>query len=101
MELIGWIGAGMLAMCALPQCIECIRTGSTKGLNPWFLFLWAGGELLLYIYSVQAGAPMVIRLNYVVNLMLLTPIIGIKMYEHSRALPSGDDTEEGAEGDSP
>lgn len=79
MELIGWIGSAMLALCALPQAWKSYRTKSSADLSGWFLGLWCGGEVLLLIYVVPKGDIPLIA-NYTVNLALLAVIIKYKWW---------------------
>lgn len=49
-EVIGWIGAAMLSLCALPQCYKCWRTKKTKDLDWYFLWMWAIGISMMFIH---------------------------------------------------
>ena len=53
MNVVGWLGAAMLAMCGLPQAWRVYRTGQTRDLSWWFLGLWAGGEACCLTYVLH------------------------------------------------
>lgn len=50
MEIIGWIGAGLFAMCGLPQAVQSSRDGHSRGLSWLFLLMWFWGEIFTLIY---------------------------------------------------
>jgi uncharacterized protein with PQ loop repeat len=75
MELVGWLGAIMLGICALPQAIQSYRTRSSKGVSLLFLLLWGGGEILTLIYIGGTTMQLPLILNYIFNLICLAVII--------------------------
>ncbi len=76
MESLGFIGAALLAMCALPQAIKSYTEGITYGLSAGFLLTWYVGEILMLIYIVQTiGTFGPLFYNYAFNTFLLTVII--------------------------
>jgi MtN3 and saliva related transmembrane protein len=78
-EIIGWIGASLLAFCGLPQAIKSFRDGNSDGISWMFILMWGFGELLGLIYIISLGAiPLV--LNYSLNLILVSVILWFKMY---------------------
>lgn len=79
-DLIGYIGALLFAICALPQAIKCYKEKHATGLSWLFLLLWLGGEICLLIYTIYTiGAFNPLVLNYVGNLFLLAVIIRYKI----------------------
>lgn len=78
--IIGWVGAFMLALCGLPQAIECIRRGNAEGLNLTFLLLWTAGEIAT-LFAISTDAPLYyLFLNYGLNLVFLTVIWRYKLW---------------------
>lgn len=78
MELIGYIGSIMLAICGLPQAIESFKTKSSDGLTWGFLALWFFGEILTFIYVLpKMDLPLLI--NYSANIIFLAIIIYYKI----------------------
>lgn len=78
-ETIGWIGALLFSLCAVPQAIACYRDGNAKGLDWLFLLMWAGGEVLTlgYVLTKDNVAPLIV--NYVLNLACLLVILYYKI----------------------
>lgn len=67
-DTIGWIGSIMFAICGAPQAFKSIRDGHSRGISPFFLTLWLGGELC-YLYSTIAKFGLVdwLLFNYIGN----------------------------------
>lgn len=79
METIGWIGSILFAVCGLPQAVQSIREGHSRGLNWPFLLCWLWGEIftLIYIWP-KSDWPLIF--NYTLNLLFLVIIIWFKIY---------------------
>ena len=78
MELIGYIGSIMLAVCGLPQAIESYKTKSSEGLTWGFIGLWFVGEIFTFIYILpKMDLPLLI--NYSSNIIFLSVIIYYKI----------------------
>lgn len=77
---IGWVGAVLLSVCALPQAVVCLRTGKSTGLSPIFLWMWFLGEVLscLYIVGWLWSAPLVF--NYGLNILLIGIMLKYKYW---------------------
>lgn len=75
-DLIGWLGSVLLAVCGLPQALKSIREGHSRGVSPTFLMFWLGGELC-YLYSTAAKFGLVSWLvfNYVGNIVFVLVIL--------------------------
>jgi hypothetical protein len=80
MEIIGWIGAGLFAICALPQAWQCWREGHSRGLNWFFLLAWGGGEILMIIY-VLPKMDIPLLANYFINMIFLIIMLYYKIWE--------------------
>ena len=77
MELIGAIGAFLLAICTLPLSYTALKSGKSE-INSGFLYLWTFGEIFTLIYLISIGERVIIW-NYVANLVLLIPVIVYKL----------------------
>ena len=78
MEIIGYIGSIMLAICGLPQAIESFKTKSSEGLTWGFLGLWFFGEIFTFVYVLpKMDFPLLI--NYSVNIIFLGIILYFKI----------------------
>jgi uncharacterized protein with PQ loop repeat len=80
MEIIGWLGAVLFAICGLPQAIQCYKDGHARGLNWFFLLAWFWGEVLTIIY-VWPKSDYPLLFNYSLNLVFLVVIIRYKIKE--------------------
>ena len=79
MEIIGYIGSIMLAICGLPQAIESYKTKSSEGLTWGFILLWFFGELFTFAYIIpKMDLPLLI--NYSANLIFLIIILYYKIF---------------------
>ena len=73
-EILGWIGFGILVAAWIPQTLETIRMRKTH-LNMAFIIMYFSSSLLLTIYSVLQSDTVFMALNG-----LLTLGSGINMY---------------------
>lgn len=73
-ELMGWVGFGILVAAWIPQTIDTIKAGSTQ-MNIAFIIMYFTSSLLLTIYSILIGDTIFTALN-----ALLTMGSGINMY---------------------
>jgi uncharacterized protein with PQ loop repeat len=77
MEIVGWIGSIMLAICALPQAYTSYKHGHSNGLTWTLLLLWGGGEAITLIYVLsRSDWPLVA--NYGLNVVAMSVIIWFK-----------------------
>lgn len=84
MDKIGYIGAGLLAVCALPQMIMSIIDGHSRGLSHLFILSWYFGELLMLYYVYQTvGAHGPLFFNYLANALMLTVIVKYRYWERN------------------
>lgn len=72
MELMGWIGSTLLALCAVPLCWEAVWN-KTIDINTVFLGVWTLGEIFCYIYVVDKQ-DWPLTFNYFSNILLLIPV---------------------------
>lgn len=73
-ELLGWLGFGVLIIAWVPQTWDTIKAGRTS-LNMTFIILYFTSSLCLTVYSTLTGDNVFTALNG-----LLTIGSGINMY---------------------
>lgn len=74
-EMLGWIGALMLGICALPQAIFSYRNKDSSGISLSFLMLWLGGEVLTLVYILATTMQLPLVVNYLFNILCLSVIL--------------------------
>ncbi len=84
-QFIGWIGAFLFAICAVPQVIQTWHTKKAGDLSWLFLFFWISGELLTLIYIVIDDLLVKIThfplyINYLFNIILVLYLIYAKKH---------------------
>ena len=82
MEIVGYLGAFLLAICAFPQMVMSIVDGHSRGLSSAFLLSWYFGEIfvLYYIYNtIGPNGPL--YYNYLLNTIMITVIVRYKYWE--------------------
>lgn len=84
-ESIGWIGALLLGLCALPQVIMCVKTKTAQGVSWGFLLMWFLGEVftLWYIFAKEIPSFPLIA-NYSINILGLLVIFKYKFNDLKR-----------------
>ena len=80
-EFIGWIGALMFALCALPQAVKSFKEGHSRGLSDLFLWVWLIGELCTIFYVIKSTNDIILLTNYFLNLGTLLIIMKFKYLE--------------------
>lgn len=72
-ELTGWLGGVLLAWCAVPQVIQCVKQGHAQGVSWAFLGMWGIGEILTLIYVLYSRTEVDLPLvfNYSVNTVFI------------------------------
>jgi len=75
MEIMGWAGAFMLGICALPQAISSYRNKDSSGISFLFLLLWLGGEVFTLVYIVNTTGQLPLIANYLFNIICLIVIL--------------------------
>lgn len=81
-EFLGWIGALLLAFCALPEALISLKTGDSSLSYP-FLFMWYFGEILACIYTVVKSKQvrlLPLMFNYGLNIVFISIILACKMF---------------------
>ena len=80
-EVIGYTGAILLAICALPQMLLSTFQGHADGISTLFLMSWYIGEVLMLAFCLQTigfSGPLVY--NYAANVAMLTVIVKYKFF---------------------
>lgn len=78
--LVGWLGSGMLALCAVPQVVHTVGHWDASGLSWGFLGLWAGGEVLMLSYlGLLRSRDLVLWFNYLLNTILTLILVAVKV----------------------
>ena len=72
-EILGWIGAILLATCGLPQLYTTLKTRNFQGLSITFMIWWLAGEVLTLAYVTQVAFRWPLIFNYILNIII--PII--------------------------
>lgn len=80
LEIMGLIGSLLFATCAIPQAIECIKAGHSRGLNSFFLLAWAGGEIFTIAY-VWPKQDWILLGNYFFNGLCVAIMLYYKIRE--------------------
>ena len=77
MEIIGWVGSILLALCAVPLAWESYRQKHSNGISNLFLTMWLVGELLTAAYVLpKKDYPLLF--NYGLNITCLVIVIRYK-----------------------
>lgn len=81
LELSGWLGSILLALCAVPEVISAFITKKC-GLTWGFLLIWYIGEWLTFFpVMIYIKTPFLI-FNYGLNILLITYLIYIKVRQN-------------------
>lgn len=84
-ETIGWAGAVLLSVCAVPQAIQCWRQGHGRGLSAASLLTWATGEVCLIAATLICyGWVLWMLMNYLGNLIVLCVILRYRFWPRGR-----------------
>ena len=74
-ELIGWVGAFLLATCGLPQMYKTVKTKNFDGLSLLFILAWGFGELFTLYYIIETAFRWPLLFNYLINIIVVFIII--------------------------
>lgn len=77
-DLLGWLGGGMLAVCSIPQSIKIIKLGSSRSMSILFMWLWFWGEIFTLAYIIAGNFSLPLFVNYSINLTL--SVLMLKYY---------------------
>jgi uncharacterized protein with PQ loop repeat len=82
-EVIGWIGSILFALCGAPQAWMSYRRKNSHGLSWLFIFMWFFGELFTLIYIIDKPHMLPLILNYTLNILFLGVILWYKKFPRS------------------
>lgn len=81
-----WIGSAALLVCSVPQAIQSIRDGHSRGLNRLMLWLWLIGMASSLVFFVDREIwPSVI--NYTFNLFVAGAITWYSYFPRKATSP--------------
>lgn len=79
-DMIGWTGSALFAICAIPQAYVCYKQKHAHGLSWVFLITWLLGEVLTLIYIlIKEVLDLPLLFNYTANLLALFVILHYKV----------------------
>lgn len=77
LEILGWVGSILFAICGIPLLREVYKQGHAKHYSQSFLLLWFFGEVLTLTYVIiLKNYPLIF--NYFTNAICL---IGVLYYK--------------------
>lgn len=83
-DFIGLFGAGLLAICAIPQALDSWYKGKTEGINDVFLVSWYLGEIImLYYVHTYISSDNALFYNYLVNTLAVSVIVRYRYFPRS------------------
>jgi len=88
-EVLGYIGAFLFAVCAYPQAYKVWKTQDTKSISLLFLLTWLFGEIFTWVYigiqNYQTGIILwPLHLNYFFNGISVVYLTYKKLTERKR-----------------
>lgn len=83
-EIIGWIGALLLGLCAVPQAVRTFLVGRADDISWGFLGMWLVGEFFLIAYNHLTLNSLALSANYYLNVACLLVIVYYKRWPISR-----------------
>jgi MtN3 and saliva related transmembrane protein len=91
--VLGWIGAFLFAICAVPQVVKTWKTKSAGDLSWLFLLFWLLGELLTLFYILvddylESITHFPLYINYAFNTVLVLYLVYAKLKFRGRPVQS-------------
>ena len=77
MDLLGWLGGVLLALCAIPEVISAIRNKRCN-LSSGFLWMWYIGEWLILVPILVNSMAGFLVFNYTLNIALISVLMYYK-----------------------
>jgi len=82
-QYIGWLGAFLFTICAVPQVVKTWRTKKADDLSWLFLLFWLFGEVFTFAYIIiddiiEQITHFPLYINYLVNTVLVVYLIYAK-----------------------
>lgn len=86
LEISGWIGGILLALCGLPEVIVTVARGYC--LVSWgMLLVWMGGEVFTFIPIILRIPKVWLIFNYASNIVFVAILIVYKIFSPAPVLP--------------
>ena len=79
LEIIGIIGAIILAFSSLPQVILTFKQGHIKGISDGLIVMWSIGVILMFIYVLPTGSIPLIG-NYLLNIIFVGVLVFYRLF---------------------
>ncbi len=88
-EIIGWFGAFLFAVCALPQAVKTFKTKKADDISWLFLWLWFFGEIFTFLYLIIDDIKLKtthfpLYINYIFNIVIVVYLIYAKKFYKSK-----------------
>ena len=81
-DIIGWTGSILFAICGIPQAYQCWKQKHANGLSWAFLLTWFSGEILTLLYiCLKPTLDIPLIFNYTFNLAALLIIFYYKIFK--------------------
>ena len=80
MEMMGYLGAIFLGVCAFPEMIRTIKDGKCH-LGWTFLMMWYLGEVFMFIYIIPLR-DIPLLFNYAFNILILSVMVVYKIKQY-------------------
>lgn len=75
MNILGWAGSILLALCAIPQAYKSFSEKQTSDISPSFLWMWFIGEWMAMVYVFFEKYSLPLLLNYAANIIFIAVIM--------------------------
>lgn len=69
-QIMGYVGAVCLALCAIPQLVKVLITKNVSSLSVVNLVLWSIGCTLMSIYVFLTSKDIPLLANYILNAII-------------------------------
>jgi uncharacterized protein with PQ loop repeat len=76
-DLLGWFGGVLLALCAVPEVISAIRNKQCN-LSHGFLWMWYIGEWMILVPILANNMAGFLVFNYTLNIVLISVLMYYK-----------------------
>ena len=81
LEIIGWLGGILLALCGLPLAIQSYKTKSSAGISGLFLLMWGAGEVFTLFFLLPKSDVLPLLFNYTCNIVFISIVSYYKVKE--------------------
>jgi uncharacterized protein with PQ loop repeat len=79
MNAIGYVGAVLLALSAIPQVVTTVRQGHARGLSWGLLALWLAGEASMLAWAIVEDPSPILLANFGGNLALVSVLAAYRL----------------------